>query len=301
MSNVQVTDAIPVAGPGMRWRVLQFPLTRILVAAIPLLVVMAATELAIVSLGLPPGLMASSAIALAGGLVSVFVYAGYVRLIERRPLVELSSGGVPGELGYGVGIGIGLFIVVAGALVLIGVGQIERGDGLAAIVPWGLWVVGTAISEEIVFRGVMFRILEERLGSWLALAISAALFGGLHSANLNATVTSSLAIAIEAGALLAAAYMASRRLWLPIALHAGWNLAQLGLLGVQRPGHSTHGVWSSRFLGPTLLSGGDWGPELSIVAMVVCLAVAAAYLALAKRRGRFVQPFWARPSRATAA
>jgi membrane protease YdiL (CAAX protease family) len=292
MSHVQIADAAPVMRPGKRWRVLQFPLTRIFLAAIPLLVVLVLTELAIVSLGLPAGELASSSIALAGGLVSVAVYAGYVRLIERRRLVELRGGGVAGELGRGLVLGIGLFVVTAGLLVLIGVGRIERGDGLAALAPWLIWVTATSITEEILFRGVMFRIVEERLGSWVAMAISAALFGGLHAANANATVFSSLGIAIEAGVLLAAAYMATRRLWLPIALHAGWNLAQLGLLAVQRPGHSPHGVWSSRFVGSPLLSGGDWGPEISIVAVLACLAASVALIAQARRRGRLVPPFW---------
>jgi uncharacterized protein len=291
MSKVCVAAALPVPRPGKLWRVLQFPLTRILVAAIPLVVVMALTDQAIVSLGLRPGVMTSSLIVVAGSLVSIAIYAGYVRLIERRRVVELGGGSLASELAGGFGLGLGLFLVTAGLFVLIGAGRIERGDGLAALVPWLLWVAGTAIPEEILFRGVMFRVLEERLGSWVALAISALLFGGLHAINANASVASSVAIAIEAGVLLAAAYIASRRLWLAIAIHTGWNLAQLGVLGVQRPGHSTHGAWSSRFTGPPLLTGGDWGPEISIIAVAACLVASIVLLVHAKRRGRIVPPF----------
>lgn len=287
MSSVQVTSSVPVTRPGKRWRVLGAPLTRILVASIPLLVLMGVTDSSIVALGLVPGGTTSSLIAGAGGLVGVAVYIAHVRVIERRPLVELAPRGAAGELAWGLALGIALFVVTAGILVLIGMGRIERGDGLAAIAPWLLWVAGTATFEEILFRGVLFRILEQWLGSWVALAISAALFGGLHAANASASAGSTFAIAIEAGVLLGAAYMASGRLWLPIALHAGWNLAQLGLLGVQRPGHSTRGVWSSRFTGPTLLSGGDWGPEISILAVALCLATAVALFTIAKRRGRW--------------
>jgi membrane protease YdiL (CAAX protease family) len=290
MSSLQVTSSAPVSRPGKPWRVLGSPPTRIVVAAIPLLVLMAATDASIVVLGLVPGGVASSLIALAGGLVGVAVYVAYVRVIERRPLVELAARGAAGELARGLALGISLFAVTAGILVLIGMGRIERGDGVAAIAPWLLWVAGTAVFEEILFRGVVFRILEDWLGSWVALAISAALFGGLHAANAGASAGSTLAIAVEAGVLLGAAYMASGRLWLPIALHAGWNLAQLGLLGVQRPGHSTHGVWSSRFTGPTLLTGGDWGPEISLVAVALCLAAAVALLMAARRRRRPAVP-----------
>lgn len=301
VSHVPLADTTPVARPGRLWSVLQFPVTRVLMAGLPLLVVMGATDRWVVRFGLGAERMTSSLIALAGSLVSVAVYAAFVQWIERRRLIELGRVGAAGELGGGFAVGIGLFVVTAGLLVLIGVGRVDRGDGLAAIVPWLLWVVATSISEEILFRGVLFRILEERLGTWIGLALSAALFGGLHAANANASVASTLAISIEAGVLLAAAYAVSRRLWLPIGLHAGWNLAQLGLLGVQRPGHVAQGVWSSRFTGPALLSGGDWGPEISIVAVVACAGTALALLVLAKRRGRIVPPFWTRRSQARVA
>jgi membrane protease YdiL (CAAX protease family) len=291
MSSAPIADTRPVDRPGALWRVVRFPLTRILIAAIPQLAAMAATDAAVRSPGAAPGTMAGGLLVVAGGAISVALYAGYVRLIERRRLVELGGGrGAAGELAGGFAVGLGLFVVAAGLLVLCGVGRIERGDGGAAIAPWLLWVAGTATAEEIVFRGVMFRIVEERLGSWIALAISALLFGGLHAGNANATVASSLAIALEAGVLLAAAYMASRRLWLPIALHAGWNFAQLGVLGVQRPGHTTVGVWSSRFTGSPLLSGGDWGPEISIVAVGVSVVASILLLAIARWRGRIVAP-----------
>jgi membrane protease YdiL (CAAX protease family) len=287
MSSIHA--AIPVPRPGTLWRVLQFPLTRIILAAIPLVVVMGVADLSIVSLGLTAGEMTSSLITCAACVLGVAVYAGHVRLIERRRPIELGTAGFTRELGTGFVIGTALFVVTAGLLVLIGMGRIERGHGLAALVPWLLWVAATTTLEELLFRAVLFRIVEERLGTWVAVAISAALFGGLHAGNANATAGSSLAIAIEAGVLLAAAYAASRRLWLPIGLHAGWNLAQLGLLGVQRPGHATHGVWSSQFAGPTLLSGGAWGPEISIIAVALCSATAIALLVLARRRGRIVR------------
>jgi len=289
----QIERSVPATSPGKLRRVLGAAPVRIVAAGIPLFAVMVATDQVIVTLRLVPGALASSLIALAGSLISLALYAVYVRWIERRRLTELARDGAAGELGIGLAIGLGLFIVTAGLLVLAGLGRIERGAGLAAAAPWLIWVTATSMMEEILFRGVIFRLLEQRLGSWIALAISAALFGGLHAANANASAASTAAVAIEAGVLLAAAYMAAGRLWLPIAIHAGWNFAQLGLLGVQRPGHATHGLWSSRFAGPALLTGGDWGPEISIVAVALCLAAAVVLLWIAKLRGRFVPGFWA--------
>lgn len=299
MPTVPIPAAMPVRRPGPLWRVLQFPLTRIVVAAIPLIVVMVLTEQAIVSRGLAPAVLASSLLVVLGGVISAAIYAGCVRLLEQRPLIELGRAGMLRELAAGTALGLALFLVVAGLLVALGFGAIEPGDGVQVLLPSLLWVIGTAISEEILFRGVLFRILEERLGTWLALALSALLFGGLHATNQNASAASTLAIALEAGVLLAAAYVATRRLWLPIALHAGWNLAQLGILGVQRPGHVTHGLWSSTYDGPPLLTGGAWGPEISIFAILACLLASLLLLARAHRRGHLVRPYWSRASRST--
>ncbi|MGB3796906.1 MAG: type II CAAX endopeptidase family protein, partial [Alteraurantiacibacter sp.] len=77
--------------------------------------------------------------------------------------------------------------------------------------------------EELLIRGIILRWLEELTGTWIALVISALIFGFLHAGNDNATFFSSLAIAIEAGVLLGTAYILTRSLWLAIGLHAGWN------------------------------------------------------------------------------
>jgi membrane protease YdiL (CAAX protease family) len=143
--------------------------------------------------------------------------------------------------------------------------------------------------EELLFRGFVFRVLRDVTGMWIALAISAALFGFLHAANPGATAFSSVAIALEAGVLLAVAYAATNRLWLPIGIHAGWNYAEGTIFGTAVSG----GVVKSTFLhatltGNSLWTGGAFGVEASIVAIPVCLA-AAALLALRVKRERLVE------------
>lgn len=154
--------------------------------------------------------------------------------------------------------------------------------------------------EEVLIRGIVLRWLEELTGSWIALAISALLFGFLHAGNDNATFFSSLAIAIEAGILLGAAYMLTRSLWLAIGLHAGWNVVQ-ALWDVPVSGNDFDGVVNATLQGPSLLAGGGFGLEATVFALVVATGTGIWMLTKASRAGRIIQPMWRRKGAAITA
>jgi uncharacterized protein len=297
MPRVQLTDLHPVPGHGRAWAALQFPLTRIVVAAVSIAAVVTVAQLVILdvgrTLGLEPTSVFLSLFVLAAAVTAPILYVAYVRWIERRPAIELGDGHVARELGAGFAFGLGLFAATIAFLVLGQVARIDAGDGLAALVPGLLLAAAAAVSEEIVFRGVVFRILEERLGSWIALPISAALFGALHLVAPHASFASALGTALQAGVLLGAAYMCTRRLWLPIAIHAGWRFARTGVFGPDVAGAPSHAVWSTELSGPAVLTGGDHGLETSVVAVILCLTAAVGLLAVARRRGFIVRPAWA--------
>lgn len=280
--------------PGKLWTFLQFPVTRIIVAA-------AAVVIFIVVIGVATrtGEASHRAIAdyLAGFLLIVgtcAVYAAYVRLIERRSVTELGTRGALQEFGRGLLTGAALFCLVM--LILWGMHVLRIGgvnSWYAVIYPL-IAALTAGFTEEILMRGVLFRIIEESLGSWLALAISAATFGLLHAFNPGASLMSTAAIALEAGILLAAVYMYTRRLWMVIGLHAGWNFAEGGLFGASVSGGGAHGLFSSQFQGASLLTGGKFGPEASVVAVLVCLAAGIGFIFLAYRKGQIVRPVWRR-------
>ena len=138
-------------------------------------------------------------------------------------------------------------------------------------------------------RGVVFRILEQWLGSWIALAISAALFGLLHLLNPGVTLLNAGAVMLEAGIMLAAAYMLTRRLWLCIGIHFAWNFTQGGIFSAAVSGGTTSGLLQAKLIGPTWLSGGAFGAEASVVAVVVCLAAGLLLLRAARRNGQVIQ------------
>lgn len=231
------------------------------------------------------GVSLGSALLLAAILLSVYV--GLVRSLERRPTLELQPRIL--HVIAGMFLGLALFSSVFGLLHVIGVAQ-WRGVSAAGfdVIPMLAVAIIAAVGEELAFRGGLFRILEESFGTGTALALSAALFGLLHALNSGATVVSTVAIALEAGVLLAAAYSLTRNLWLPIGLHFGWNFTEGGIFGASVSGGRTHGIFSVSLSGPTLLTGGRFGPEASVVAIAVCFAVAIVLLVFAVRNGRWI-------------
>lgn len=151
----------------------------------------------------------------------------------------------------------------------------------------------TGFVEEVIFRGLIFRLSEELLGTWFALAGSALFFGLAHAGNPGATLASSVAIALEAGILLGAAFLLTRRLWLVTSLHAAWNFTQGGIFGVAVSGNQIRGLLQGQLSGPEWISGGSFGAEASVVAVIVCLTAGVLLLVRASRNGQIVRPRWA--------
>lgn len=226
-----------------------------------------------------------AALLLAAALLALYI--GLVRSMEGRATRELAPR--PVQAAGGVILGISLFASVFGLLHLAGVAQWHGISGHFAVVPVLAAATIAAVGEELAFRGGLFRILEESLGTATALAVSAALFGVLHALNPGATLVSTAAIALEAGVLLGAAYALTRNLWFPIGLHLGWNFTEGGIFGVSvSGGHAGKGIFAVSLTGRTLLTGGDFGPEASLVAIAVCLAAAVVLLVLVARHGRWL-------------
>lgn len=228
-------------------------------------------------------------------LPALIAYALLVKAIERRRLRELSLRDAATLGATGAATGLVLFSAVVGVLWLAGsyhvLGTNPHADWLPQVLVAG---VGAGIAEEIMVRGVLFRIAEEGLGSGWALAISALFFGIAHIANPNATLWSSAAIAIEAGILLALVYLVARSLWACIGLHAAWNIAQGTIYGIPVSGTHADGWLVSSRSGPDWLSGGAFGAEASVAALALCSLCSIALLLVAWRRRLFVPPYWRR-------
>ena len=217
--------------------------------------------------------------------VMIAAYRSLVRALERRTPDELGAVMAARGLASGVIAGAALFVCVYAILWVLGAVRFQGFAGLSGLTAALAIATASAVGEEIVFRGVVFRLLEARLGTATALVLSAGAFGLLHAGNRGATWTSALAIALESGALLGLAYAAGRTLWLPIGLHFGWNFTEGGVFGAAVSGGQSTGLIAAPLSGPPWMTGGAFGPEASIAAVLVSLGASTALAWYAIRTG----------------
>jgi membrane protease YdiL (CAAX protease family) len=225
-------------------------------------------------------------------------FAGYklvLRHLGEHPRDDLRFRGAARQLGLGLLLGLVLFSAVVGVADLVGAYSIlaccSAKHILIVLFDAGIMA---AVLEELLFRGIFFRWLEEFAGSWAALIVTSALFGLAHLGNPGASWFSSFCIAMEAGVLLGGAYMLTRSLWMPIGLHAAWNFAEGYIYDVPVSGQPAQGMVTAKLSGPALLSGGPFGLEASVIAVVIATAAGIWLVVLAVRRGEIVQPWWVR-------
>lgn len=224
-----------------------------------------------------------------GGL---YCYRWLSRSVEGRQHVgELEPAGARSGLLRGMALGGGMFFATMLIILIFGGWDHVSGGSFWGFLGSAGLMAGAAVNEELLFRGVVFRVVAQRFGTWPALALSAVIFGVVHLINANATLWGAISVAVEAGVLFGAAYAVTRSLWLPIGLHFAWNLAESGVFGTTVSGaaNPVGGLLHTTLSGPTVLTGGSFGPEASLVALVVCLVPAAIMLRRAARQGGIVR------------
>jgi membrane protease YdiL (CAAX protease family) len=220
--------------------------------------------------------------------LTYFAYWAYVRYLEKRDMTELGRPGAVQEFGLGALLGFGFFSLVIAILWLLGIYRIN-GVSLAWLTLIGalLGAFASGFAQELLFRAVIYRITEAWLGTWWAVAISAILFGLIHLTSAGATLFSALAVALQAGLLLGAAYAWTHRLWMAFGIHMAWDFTNDGVFGVGvagQTGQSLHGVLQASLQGPALLTGGALGVETSLISVIVLSIAGILLLRMAYRK-----------------
>lgn len=272
-------------------KIIHHPITRIISGLLVCLLVFIVTQNVCAGLlkdtgkefrNLIKGILASAAV--------IMVYRYFYSWIEKRPVTEILAKNLSKNLLVGMTIGV---IIQCLTILVI---YLNHGFQVISINPVSFVIIpltvafSVAIFEEILIRGIVFRIIEEKLGSYIALLISALIFGGLHLFNPHATLVSAFCIAIEAGLLLGAAYIYSRSLWLPIAIHFSWNFMQSGIFGAITSGNDNTGsLLTTNITGAELLTGGEFGPEGTIQATIFCLIATGIFMYLNIKEDKLIK------------
>lgn len=292
------------AAPQPLWqRIWNFPLVAMLAA-----IAVTVAVLAVMNLigGMLRGVLDRD---LRGALMVLATIAALIaaqKLVLRR-LGERKHDDLP-LAGAVQGLALGTFGAFALFSVIVGIAALA---GAYFIVGWGgmnnwlmlLFTAGISAGfvEEFIFRGILLRWIEEFAGSYAALFITSALFGLGHIFNDNATWFSSFCIAVEAGLMLGGAYMLTRSLWVPIGLHFGWNMTQGLVWDVPVSGGDVDGLVDARLVGDPLISGGAFGLEASVIALVVAGGFGVWLVKRARDKGEVMAPWWVRRRRAAGA
>ncbi|MGW4982316.1 CPBP family intramembrane glutamic endopeptidase [Streptomyces mirabilis] len=241
-----------------------------------------------VGVGLVSGLTATGPgpVPALGAAAAVAVYWAVMRFVARRSTPEIARHRAGRELLLGGGIGLGFILVSALLITALGGYSFSwAGNGFVSVVWSAVMVqIGAAVTEELLFRGLALQALEQLWGSQAAVAITGLFFGVAHLGAPGANGWSAVAIALEAGAMLGAAFLWRRSIWFVVGLHFAWNTVEQ-LLGIPVSGHTPEGLYTVDVHGSALLTGGGFGLEASIVPIVISVLITVSMAVLAHRSG----------------
>jgi uncharacterized protein len=229
------------------------------------------------------------AAAIAGSIAILVIYRVSVRFGERRAVPELGLRHGPSDLLLGLTAGAAVMAAIVGALWMFGWVDIEVKpiDGVAMALRDS---IRSGVLEELVLRLVFFRLLWRIVGIWPAMVIAALLFGALHLANPDSSLFAAFCLIAGEGIGIGL-YLITGRIWASIGMHAAWNFTQGWVFGAAVSG--TAGIAGGPLAlraapgAPEMLSGGGFGPEASLAALVISLLASVVLLRWAWKHGCF--------------
>lgn len=169
-------------------------------------------------------------------------------------------------LGWGIATGTILIVALAGHFYL----RLRGSTHAWAMLGLQLLIVAAAsLAAELAFRGYPFQKLVQATGPVTATILAGIFFALLRMETPGANAPA-MWISGVAALLLSAAYLRTRALWLCWGIHFAW-LASIGLLFGQPLAHVRNSptVVQSYVDGSLWLTGGEYGPEGSVVALIL--------------------------------
>ncbi|MEW6411206.1 MAG: type II CAAX endopeptidase family protein [Candidatus Zixiibacteriota bacterium] len=297
--NISVKQIRSFAEPaGVLGKIVQFPLVRTVIAilfvVVPVLVLKGLIDLVLDAIAEPAASWIRDIFAIVRIAVAIYFYGLFVRFVEKRKADEMSLSGSLSETGWGIALGAALMTVMVGLFWVLSYYRVESIGPVSIVIHGFFFFAFAALMEEVVFRVILFRHVEELIGSWGAIVLTGLLFGFVHQANPNATTWTSTAIALQS-IIIAGCYVFTRRVWLVFGLHAGWNYFQSSIYGVSVSGADEFdSLLVPSISGPAWITGDKFGIEGSYVTTVLCLIIGILLVMKASRMGQLVGPLWVR-------
>ena len=174
----------------------------------------------------------------------------------------------------GILIGGGLITLCFLAIISLGKGHVVFSSFSTSNLAISLLIfMLVSLSEELLSRGYLLPYLRKHYGIIWAIVISSLIFTAMHLGNSHLSIVGLLSIFL-AGVFMAQLRLAYSNLWVPIGMHFIWNYLQGPIYGFSVSGNATDSVFISTFDAPSLINGGDFGIEGSIITVfILCGAI----------------------------
>ena len=196
---------------------------------------------------------------------------------------SLSFRGKMRMMGIGWAVSVVNFLAIIVCLFLCGCYRIVNVElDVASQLSWLSLFLLVGVVEEVIFRGILFRLITDKWNIAVGLTTSSLLFGLAHLGNPGATLWAALAIALASGWLFGMAYAYHRTIWVPIGMHWAWNYLEGGVFGCAVSGTPLdyRPLITPKISGTDLLSGGAFGPEASIICVAIGIGISIVYTML---------------------
>ena len=207
------------------------------------------------------------------GLLGIALGLGYLcaRVMEGLPWRSL---GLTFHAGWWRDLLIGSAVGFATLLVAVAIAttahglkfSLNRTDPMSIIkslVGSGALLFVAALAEEAMFRGYVLQTFTRAKLAWLGVLLTSVPFALAHLTNPNVVPGFTMVNTALAGVWLAAAYLRTRSLWLPLGVHWVWNWALGWFFGLPISGINlvAHPLLTANDTGPFWLTGGSYGIE----------------------------------------
>lgn len=186
-------------------------------------------------------------------------------LAPKNAAGDFLSGGLAGGF---------IFLSAIAAAFFAGFAQINPGFAtfsMNAMMASALGMTLAAAGEEVMMRGYVMQELMSKFSTPASVIVSSLIFTALHGGALaqsNMALVGALNIFL-ASVMLSLAYLVTRTLWLPIGLHAGWNITQGPVMGFNVSGNDFGTGWQPvTMTGPEVITGGSFGFEGSVMGLI---------------------------------